>query len=475
VTDRAIVIGCDGYPHLGGGADLSGAVADALAMYEWLTRSAGTIAPSDVILLVTPSDGGAIPEAGTVAGEASRAELVSRLAALSQEPATRDDRFIFFMAGHGCRTDPDNEALSRDTLAFSDFRAHDPGTGVVDVDNLVTFLKTLAFGELFGELFLLLDACRNLPYDRPFDPARIGFDPAPTSRRDYEPRLFKFQATLAGATARGEQVDGKMRGLFTAALLRGLNGAGRAKVFNEQSTPARYEVRWSTLAEYVAGALAEQEPRALGEGGDPLLAAFPDGSFPDVRLEVDVQPDAAGASPELEVEFHHLDSRGPAYGRDRHVGPAPVVTQVTPRNHQIWARAPGFEWTQKGAGVYIDPAAETVRLTPATGLSAACRGNRGSGTVVRVRTNDPAAVIELRDANASLVVRGVGEVRSEQRRRAVGTPRPRSSRRPGPSARSSWPTGRRTSRSRCRTRWTRRVTRGMSSEPGGPPKSRPSR
>jgi Caspase domain len=408
MAHRAIVVGCDAYPELNG-ADLSGAVADAIAVRDWLL-SAGAyarVAADRLTFLVSVGESGARPAGGIVTGRASRKEFAAAVsAAVADQDAGERDRLYVYLAGHGFGTDPNNPALSNDAFAFADFSRDDPGSNAVTVPDLVKRLSQ----SWFGDLVVILDACRNFPFTAPFQPAGLGFDPERPAGRAYEPRLHLLQSTLIGRVAAGTRSagTGQVRGDFTTALLGALAGDGAAKTFDESE--ARYVVRWSDLTGYVEAAVPRQQPRGTGQG-DLILAAFPDGYFNSVTLTVAVHPEELGQASDLTVKVSYVD---PAeYDDPTHVaaGPVPVTFRVPPRRHRVHARS-GDSWGKKSFDVYAD-AAVIVPVERGGPLrvgfeSAIVLRGFGPGGELMVRPADPAAVVRILDGGGHSMLSGVG-------------------------------------------------------------------
>lgn len=406
MSDRALVVGCDAYPLLPHG-DLTTAVTDALAMRTWLL-GAGGLAAEDVTLLASPAPRGDRPDPGTSSGHAEAREFhraVGRLVDLT-DVDDRDRLFVFF-AGHGLRTDPTNAALSRDALAFSDFDPDWPQVGAVAVDDVVGLLEQ----SRFGAVIVLVDACRNFPFDRPFTLGGLGFDRQVDSRRLAYPRVRLGQATMPGGYATGQPSGLDRGGEFTRAVIDGLSGRGGAKMFDETVDPP-YRVTWNSLADYVVSRV----PDASMPGEQLELASYLDGSFPSVRLEVDIAPAAAAVADGLQVSVRYPD---PAAFHDpelRRTGPAPVTVHVPPRRHCV-AAVSGAHLGRRWFDVYQD---RVVSLTlveggqqdaPVPPSEQNLRDGTFDGVLAAVST-DRNAVVEVREAGGRLVAADVGRVRA---------------------------------------------------------------
>src|SRR4051812_8385065 len=275
-------------------------------------------------------------------------------------------------------------SLAKDVLAFTGFVPGDPPPGVVGVDELLRKLRL----SYFTEVVVVLDCCRDFPFDEAFQVGGIGRDPV--GRGDgHPPDLYLLQATQPGRTASAG---------LTGAFLDGLAGGGAAKRYVEgRDTP--YLVRWSSLVAYVIEALGEQEPHDEGAARDLLLASFPENHFPQVRLTVDVDPPASAVSSALSVEVTYWDPASRTGGRLSGSGPAPLSFSVPPRRQTVTATH-GAAWARVPVELYADDQV-TVFLggpgrQPLDGPVDPSRGRPADAGAVRVTSDDPLAAIEVR-------------------------------------------------------------------------------
>jgi Caspase domain len=414
MADHALVVGCDAYPHLPGG-DLRGAVADALAVREWLlSRDGGAVAETRLTFLASCSAAGAQADLASVSNPATRLAFATALKELITKPdVSEGDRLYVYLAGHGCRTDPGNPVLALDAFAFTEFSSIDPVSNLIGVQDLAARLRQ----SRFGVIVVILDACRNLPFDEALQLGGIGTDPKPPVNRPYVPRLFLLQSTQPGGTSAGRSdASGMVRGDFTVALVNGLNGSGDAKTYDE-TADRPYMVWWSALVGYLAAALPDQQPRRDGDGDDILLATFPDGFFDPVKLTVQVDSGSAALSDGLKIRVRYVD---PGAAEDPVLelpGPAPVEFRVPPRRQQVLARA-GEIWGRCAVDVYADipvvvamrPGGPENRTSIAANTVVMRDGNRTAAGAVAVRCDDPAAVIRVRDTAGHAALSGIGAV-----------------------------------------------------------------
>jgi len=414
VADHALVVGCDAYPQLPGG-DLRGAVADALAVRDWLlSRDGGGVEKSCLTFLASCGAAGAQPDPSIVDAAATRPNFVRAVRDLvARTDVGEGDRLYVYLAGHGCRTDPQNPVLAQDAFAFTDFTTDDPPAACGGVPDVVARLRQ----SRFGVVAVLLDACRNFPFSQPFRLGGLGLDPEPPRNRPYEPRLFLLQSTLPGLVSEGHPVPGApgvIRGDFTQALLEGLAGAGAAKSYDEKRDRP-YVVTWSTLASFVEAAVPQQQPRGVAEG-DILLATFPDGYFDPVTLTVQVDPRQLGQADGLQIRVRHTDPSAPVDPELVKGGPVPVEFTVPPRRQQIVAVA-GDTWGRRACDAYAD-AQVLVPMNPGGPPRIALPpdavvvrdGKRTPAGAITVRADDPAAVVQVRDLSGSTVLSGVASL-----------------------------------------------------------------
>jgi len=402
MPDRALLVGCDAYPGLRNG-DLRAAVRDTLSVRDWLLRdSGGGLAREDITLLVSCSDQGAQVPAGDADGPASRFEMADALQRLVEGPEGR--RLYVYFAGHGCRTDPDNPLKSRDAILLTDFRPGDPGAASVGVEDLG---RRLAMAP-FREVIVIVDACRNLPFRKPFDLSGLGLDLAPRAGgQGGASRVYVLRATAPGETAAGDERDGELRGVVSRALTDGLKGIGAAKIFDDTDSSGRpYQVRWTTLCRYIAQSVSGQTPRYIGED-DLVLASFPDGAFDPVLLSVEVDP-----GPATDDDLSRLSVRVawpvPSDGEDGELsqpGPPPVSLQIPPRRHRVMIRA-GQLTAKRSFDVYADTSVQLSLRRPTTYRGGDLIRAASPNGEIAIMSDDPAAVLQMRDGAGR--VRGTG-------------------------------------------------------------------
>lgn len=305
MANWAVVIGIDQYwkPE----ACLKGAVRDALKMREWLLDpQGGGVLPKNLALLLAPTPGAPFP-LELKYDLPTRTNIRRKLEDLIQHSITDGggERFYFYYAGHGLlsRINFENESAIT-TADFDD----------LNTDNSITL------GSLYERIkavpirdqFFFFDACRNIPWKREI---KLGEYPVPGGLPvSQAPNQYVLYATSPGLTAAEMRYAGNEGGAFTDALLRGLGGAGSAKVWDANTQ--EYLVRWDRLCPYVETEVERQQLVAGGsrqvllpksasllfqkplQGGehvseDPILTRFSENQFQPVPLEINLNPASA--------------------------------------------------------------------------------------------------------------------------------------------------------------------------------------
>jgi hypothetical protein len=218
--DWAIVVGITRYPDL---TDLEGSENDARAFYDWVTSAAGGGVPADRARLILSSDYSGPFEEGqaepTVAAIEKRLNELIRLAGRSKQEGRGlrvGRRLYLYFSGHGCAPSFEEAAL----LVANATRMivyHLTGKPTAD-----WFYRT----NVFDEVVLVMDCCRER-YEK------VGTYVPPwvdLTRPDVvdKGRRFYAYATKWSKKAREKvypPAGGKVRGMFSVALLEGLNGA----------------------------------------------------------------------------------------------------------------------------------------------------------------------------------------------------------------------------------------------------------
>jgi hypothetical protein len=216
--DFAIVVGIGEYPEL---APLGGPEHDARAFEAWLLDKKGGAVPPEQIARILSSNYG--PPFAASADDAEPTQLriqgaVNKLRAIARrnddagEGRVVGDRLYLYFAGHGFAPRDDQTAILTANARREDAGNHWLGQYTAD-----WFRKA----GYFEEIFLFMDCCRET-YSVPSLYMPISPEPA---QDEVERRWFQGMGTKLSRLSREKPIDGTVRGVFTTALLRGLDGA----------------------------------------------------------------------------------------------------------------------------------------------------------------------------------------------------------------------------------------------------------
>jgi hypothetical protein len=202
-NDAALVIGIAHYPWLN---RLDGPVADAQRVADWLVTGGGLL---DTNLELVVSDG--VAEGHPILQEID--DAFDRIFEKAKSWDTARRLYVYF-AGHGCSREIEHVAL---LMANADLERLNRAM------NAAEYRDALA-QRLFPEQIYLFDCCRN--YDR----SVTGRGPEWTFDESVPPMQDSIQVVLyaAGFTEYANErnlIYNHRRGLFTEALIEGLNGA----------------------------------------------------------------------------------------------------------------------------------------------------------------------------------------------------------------------------------------------------------
>lgn len=255
MANWAIVIGIDAAAYgSGGGPAPPGAVADAAAMADWLTRP----------------DGGGVPERNLVCrfGEvgqppgATYGHVVTAIEDVVDRAGGHGERLFVHFAGQALTT-----RHGRDVLCLQDFTPTRTRCSL-DLDALVAVFAATGFLEQFW----LVDGARG----GPGGPAELEVGRPPRlPYHDHDgrrPTQYVCWATAAVPSA-GSSTP------LTPTLLAGLAGDGAAKRWDEARR--RYVVRWGALtAQLRARSRVDAPDEPDGPGADALLATLDPAGVP---------------------------------------------------------------------------------------------------------------------------------------------------------------------------------------------------
>jgi hypothetical protein len=233
---HALLIGIDDYAF----APLSSCVNDATKLRDKLNElGLFDAAKMETTLMLSPA-----PPGVTVP---TRRAVLSYLRALYRAPDPLD-RLLVYFAGHGisARMGRGMDRLHTIIVPADVQLLADSGEDLIDLDELVArFARRGA-----REQFWILDACRNTPEEAGrVNPVEIGWD-KPTSNDPLD-AVEMAQAVLYAVAPLGEAQAVKAgHGAFTALLLQGLEGRGRAAFYQEERDTFLVDAR--SLVDYAA-------------------------------------------------------------------------------------------------------------------------------------------------------------------------------------------------------------------------------
>ncbi len=221
--DYAVVVGIARYPDKNLG-DLKGPENDARAFYNWLlSPTGGNIVEEkkgDHVTLILSSSFDATDD--PLQAKPMLAEVESVLDRLVLQGQNNDGRagrrlYIFF-AGHGFAPTLEDAALLMANAGRGRMGYHIPGR------LYALWFRTAAY---FDEVVLLMDCCRD-----DYPSARIHLPPWDDIRDPLGRKVRHFYGFATEWTRKSRErlipADGnEVHGLFTAALMEGLNGGAR--------------------------------------------------------------------------------------------------------------------------------------------------------------------------------------------------------------------------------------------------------
>jgi hypothetical protein len=304
MEDHAIIIGLQNYPGLGQPA-LSGPENDANSFKEWILDANGGNVPSANVNTILSSDYPSVtgnPTNSVFKVKPAILDVIGAFEALrvkSLENQNRNlgpkvgNRLYIFMSGHGIAPTPYGNKIEKESgLLMSNV---EPTNIAAPHFHLPGAYAATWFceNELFEEVFLFMDCCRDLT----IVPGLNIFLP-PKGNADKAKRFYAF-ATRWSRRARERTINGKVQGVFTKTLLMGLYGAAAEPDPNDSSNGV---ITGASLKSYLYQNMKEfihpdyrndpelQEPDVdyfpkANEGRDIVIKKVPIRRFP-VKLKV---------------------------------------------------------------------------------------------------------------------------------------------------------------------------------------------
>lgn len=345
----AIVIGINDYWNPN--ANLRGAVPDAVELVRWLLDKKGGDVPAKNLFLLTRPTPPRLPDGVTLPPlitrrDATKDDLIEVIDKLIEKSEGQGERLFFCFSGHGLINH--QNFTDEQALVMADFSPRRP-------DNAITLSSIRDFfgNTGFAEQFFFIDACRNmLDVDAEFRLADFPFPGVPDAARLQNVSQYSLFAT----TPRLRAVELGERGAFTGLLLKGLRGAGKAKIYDNESE--EYLVTVDRLFTYVQEAMEESkilvtEPPApplyqkvykelKGTREHPVLVRLGRAEVPAERLELYVMPEGVWSSTNVKIRVTSEDT-----DYDKEVTPVRGVPvelpqPILPMTYTVRAEASGY-------------------------------------------------------------------------------------------------------------------------------------
>lgn len=383
MANYAVVIGVNQYQKID---PLLSPVGDAMEMASWLLDRGGV--PADnLILLLSP-----VPPApswpGVTMDAAESKPILKAIYNVDKWSRQPGNGLYFFFAGHGIANrvpllpDEDGMVPADFELGF---------TSPISVQGVQRYFQACQFKQ---QVFVL-DCCRNyLPRDATGAPVTVNMErPLDKTRPEgWTVDQFVFNATAPGLRA-VDEADG--RGLMAAAIVGGLKGAGRAKVWEPDARNGQgaYVVRPERLLKHVQACFKGrptvvpsagttpiyQEPQMGGShNSDPSLAEYDRNEVPPIRLSVELSPDSV--IPTAWVEVTGDDFYTPRTQLTK--ADVPVTFDMPPMFYTLRAWAPGYKPPRTAWQLDLYDPTKTVEIPfqphPAESLAG---GHTGGGAI----------------------------------------------------------------------------------------------
>jgi hypothetical protein len=252
--DWAVVVGIGRYP---GFTDLEGPENDARAFRDWLIGRGGV--PEDHVQLILSSGFPAAPRPTDAEPSAEALEKAfDRLFDRAEDNGMRAGRRLYiYLAGHGFEPEVEQAALFAANATRHRTGKHLPGK---------LFADWFRRAGLFDEVLLFMDCCRE-----PCSNERLRRVPYSMMFASDAPELGRWMvahATKWSRRSREKRMGDEVRGIFTAALVAGLEG---------EAADEKGEITDESLGKYLYSHMADRLTPA--ELQDPDVPKRPDVSY----------------------------------------------------------------------------------------------------------------------------------------------------------------------------------------------------
>ncbi len=262
---RALIIAIEEYPKASGlTRTLPGTNQAAADFRHWLTNTKKVVAGN---ILACADETCSWRTTGT-----SRQEIVAAISELVSKGRNHTDELYFFYSGHGFGFTSEAYTSAIEVLVGNDFVEPAGSGGACFRLQEVKEKLRIAMGP--GDHFYFIDACRNKLKPEDIQPGVLG-QVFGTSNRENASTYVLFSTPPGDVAVVGAD--------FSAALLEGLLGGGRAKVWVKD----KMYVTFDSLCSYVRETLnrPDLDPEKKGPGTGKILQLVP---TPTYNCEVEV-------------------------------------------------------------------------------------------------------------------------------------------------------------------------------------------
>ncbi|MDQ4075274.1 MAG: caspase family protein, partial [Chloroflexota bacterium] len=301
----AIVVGVQVYPDPSFGEPLRAPENDAKAFREWLVSTTGGNLLADHVELILSSDyKQPFKDARRAKPTAERiADAFEKLDAIAEENKAKGQglrvgrRLYLYFAGHGCApSSPSSDEALLLTANASEIRLGENIPGKMYADWYL-------WSAYFQEVVLFMDCCRDV-----FPAAPINAPANKQINRDEaldRGKIFYGFATRWKRKAREKPFNGQWRGVFTTALLTGLQGGAADPKDGRVSAASLRDYLYNSWREFLspedlADVEVPKEPevwyRPQTDGEDFVFATVPVPSFP---VTIDFSAELQGRKVEI--------------------------------------------------------------------------------------------------------------------------------------------------------------------------------
>ncbi len=267
--DHAVVIGISRYADAGKEpawiGNLNGPDNDAAAVAAWLRKPDGGGLPEANLSVISSAEEpdrppkGRAPEQGCV--ERALNDL-ARLPPTAYENQYAGRRAYIYVSGHGIATQPDEAAL---VTAEAE---HERPLNIL----ITSWIEWYFTAGHFEELVLWVDCCAtraSLAFLKPCDRNRVVGPNSGTARR-----FVAYAAAFNKMAVERQMDDGKWHGVFTWALLKGLEGGASRNGTGGVTGNGLREYLHSNMSSFLA---LEQRVSAVSQ--DPVFGTTDELSF----------------------------------------------------------------------------------------------------------------------------------------------------------------------------------------------------